>query len=196
VTEAGAGTNPLVELGEWIEEARRQDLPQPASVAFVTVATDGRPSARTVTLKRLEGDALVFTTALWTRKARDLEANPRVALLFHWPALGRQVHVTGEAVFAERALAEELFAERDLLNQLQTVVSRQGEPIEDLDPLHARLAHLADVQETSPACPQDWGALRVRPDAVELWSEAADRIHERRLFERRGDGWSVSLLSP
>jgi len=97
---------------------------------------------------------------------------------------------------AERSLAEELFAERDLLHQLQTVVSRQGEPIDDLGPLRKRLSHLAQVQETAPACPQEWGALRVYPDAIELWSESPDRIHERRLFERDADGWTVTLLSP
>lgn len=187
---------PLPELREWIEEARRKGLSHPASVAFVTVGADGRRSARTVTLKRLEDDALVFTSALWTRKAKEIEANPHVALLFHWPSLGRQAHVTGEASLAERSLAEELFAERDLLHQLQTVVSRQSEPTADLDPLRTRLAHLAERQETAPACPEDLGALRVKPDTVELWSQAADRIHERRLFQRDGERWSVSLLSP
>jgi pyridoxamine 5'-phosphate oxidase len=187
---------PIRELELWIEAAHEAGAPHPASVAFVTVGAGGRPSARTVTLKRLEDDALVFTSALWTRKAQEIEANPQVALLFHWPSLGRQVHVTGEAAFAERALAEELFAKRDLLHQLQTVVSRQGEPIEDLDPLRYRLAHLAEVQETAPACPDDWGALRVRPQTVEFWNEAPDRIHERRLFRRDGRGWDLMLLSP
>lgn len=188
--------HPLRELEGWIEEAREAGIPQPASVAFVTASADGRPSARTVTLKRFEPEALLFTSALWTRKAREIAANPHVALLFQWPALGRQAHVAGTAELAERALAEELFDQRDLLHQLQTVVSRQGEPIDDLGPLRDRLAHLAQVQETSPACPEDWGALRVRPEAIELWSESPDRIHERRLFERDGDGWTVTLLSP
>jgi pyridoxamine 5'-phosphate oxidase len=194
--QAGERCEPLSELRDWIAEARAQGVPQPGSVAFVTVDADGRPSARTVNLKRLEDDALLFTTALWTRKAREIEANPHVALLFQWPALGRQAHVVGEAALAGRALAEELFAERDLLHQLQTVVSRQGEPIDELDPLRERLAHLARVQETEPACPEDWGALRVHPDAIELWSESPDRIHERRLFERDDGAWSVTLLSP
>lgn len=188
--------HPLRELEAWIEEARAEAIPQPGSVAFVTVGEGGRPSARTVNLKRIEDDALLFTSALWTRKAREIEANPQVALLFHWPALGRQVHVTGEATLAERALAEELFAERDPFHQLQTVVSRQGEPIDDLDELRDRLAHLAEVQETAPVCPEDWGALRVQPQAFEFWSEAADRIHERRLFERADASWRVTLLAP
>ncbi len=188
--------SPLQLLAEWIEDARRRGLVQPASVALVTVGAGGRPSARTVSLKRLEDDALLFTSALWTRKAREIAANPQVALLFHWPALGRQAHLTGSVELAERALAEELFAERDLLHQLQTVVSRQGEEVEDLDSLRERLGHLARVQETPPPCPDDWGALRVLPDTVELWSEAADRIHERRLFRRRGAGWELTLLAP
>ncbi len=191
-----AADHPLRELEAWIEEARQAGVPQPASVAFVTASTAGRPSARTVTLKRFEPEALLFTSALWTRKAREVEANPSMALLFHWPALGRQVHVSGEAELAERALARELFDERDPLHRFQTVVSRQGEKIESLEPLRDRLAHLATVQETPPACPEDWGALRVRPRAVELWREADDRLHERRLFERDGEGWSQTLLAP
>lgn len=142
---------PIRELERWIGEAREDGIPQPASVAFVTVGEGGR---------------------------------------------GRQVHITGEASFAERALAEQLFDERDLVHQLQTVVSRQGEPIDDLDHLRDRLAHLVRVQETAPACPEDWGALRVRPQTVELWSESPDRIHERRLFERAGARWRLSLLAP
>ena len=106
-------TDPIEELGRWIDEAREAGAPHPAAAAFVTVGADGGPSVRTVTLKRLEDDALLFTSALWTRKARELAANPRVALLLHWPSLGRQVHLTGEAAPAERALAEELFDERD-----------------------------------------------------------------------------------
>jgi pyridoxamine 5'-phosphate oxidase len=189
---------PIRELERWIEDARGAGIPQPASVAFVTVGEGGQPSARTVTLKRIEDDALLFTSALWTRKAQEIEANPQVALLFHWPALGRQAHITGEAALADRALAEELFDERDLFHQLQTTVSRQGETIEGLDVLRDRLAHLAQVQETAPACPADWGALRVRPQTIELWSEAEDRLHERRLFQRdKGDGsWSLTLLAP
>jgi pyridoxamine 5'-phosphate oxidase len=149
-----------------------------------------------VTLKRIEADALVFTSALWTRKAREIEANPQVALLFHWPALGRQVHVSGEAALAGRVLAEELFAERDVAHRFQTIVSRQGEPIESVEPLRDRLAHLAEVQETPPACPPDWGALRIVPTAVEFWSEAPDRLHERRLFLREETAWKVILLAP
>jgi pyridoxamine 5'-phosphate oxidase len=183
-------------LAVWIEEARRAAAPAPESVTFVTVGAGGLPSARTVSLKRLDPETLTFTSALWTRKARELEQNPNVALLFYWPTLGRQVHVTGTASVAERELARELFAERDLANQLQTLVSRQGEPIGDLAPLRARHEHLKATIEAPPECPEDWGAIRVEPDTVELWNEAGDRLHDRWLYERDGRRWQVSRLAP
>jgi pyridoxamine 5'-phosphate oxidase len=187
---------PLALLARWLADAREARLAEPASVAFVTVGEGARPTARTVSLKRLEQDALLFTSALWTRKARELQRNPHVALLFHWPSLGRQVHVAGEASVAERSLAEELFDERDIAHRLQTLVSRQGEPIEDLRPLHERHAHLLETIEAPPLCPPDWGALRVRADAVEFWLQADDRMHDRLLYERAPDGWSLTRLSP
>jgi pyridoxamine 5'-phosphate oxidase len=187
---------PLVLLGDWLGEARIAGVPGADSVAFVTVGEDGRPSARTVALKRLEARALLFTSALWTRKAHELEANPHVALLFYWPTIGRQVSITGEAALAERELAVELFCERELSHRVQTLVSRQGQPIDDLEPLRARHAHLMEVLEQPPECPPDWGAIRVSPDTVEFWMEAHDRMHDRLLYERLSEGWRTSRLSP
>jgi pyridoxamine 5'-phosphate oxidase len=188
--------NPLSLLGRWLEDARRAGALEPGSVAFVTVGAHGRPSARTVSLKRLEDQELVFTSALWTRKAREIEANPHVALLFHWPAVGRQVHIAGRAVLGDRELAEELFSERELSHRVQTLVSRQGEPIADIEPLRARHAHLMESLEAPPKCPPDWGAIRVLPEALEFWSQSPDRLHDRLLYERVDGGWSVSRLSP
>lgn len=187
---------PLALLGDWLTQARAAGVPEPGAVGFVTVGVDGRPSARTVLLKRLEDRALVFTSALSTRKAREIEANPHVALLFYWPTIGRQVHVAGRAVLAERELAVELFSEREVSHRVQTLVSRQGQPIEDIEPLRARHAHLMQVLEAPPECPPDWGAIRIVPDAVEFWVQAADRLHDRLLYERSGDTWSTSRLSP
>jgi pyridoxamine 5'-phosphate oxidase len=187
---------PLRLLDRLLEEARAAGVREPGSVALVTVGEGGRPSARTVLVKRVEDNALVFTSALWTRKAREIEANPHVALLFYWPTIRQQVHITGEAAVAERELAVKLFAERELSHRVQTLVSRQGEPIEDIAPLRARHAHLMDVLESSPECPPDWGAIRVVPEAVEFWAQAPDRMHDRLLYERAGEKWLTSRLAP
>ena len=183
-------------LARWIEEARAADAPAPAAMTLATATADGRPSARLVSLKRLDAEGLVFTTGLWTRKVAELTANPRAAATFFWPTLGRQARVEGRAAVAERSLAEELFAKRQRSHRLQALVSRQGEEIDDLAPLRKRLATLEAELEDSVLCPEDWGAVRLVPDRIELWQEAPDRLHERLLFEV-GDGeWRRSQLAP
>jgi pyridoxamine 5'-phosphate oxidase len=188
---------PLSTLAAWLEDARDAGLPEHDAVALATAGADGRPTARIVSARRVEPNAVVFTTALWTRKARDMADNPHVALLFHWPSLGRQVHVGGRADMAERGLAEAIFSGRDRPHQLQSLVSRQGEPIDDLSPLRARLAVVRrEVGEDAVPCPEDWAAMRVRPEFVEYWSASADALHDRVVFERHDGVWRRRRLAP
>ncbi len=188
---------PMEILGRWLEQAEEAGVPAPRAMTLATATADGRPSARLVSLKRLSGDALVFTTALWTRKAEELRDNPRAAATFYWPACGRQVRVEGRTEIAERELAEELFAGRPRDHQLQAHVSRQGEEIESLDQLRSRLEALrAELGEGPVPCPEDWGAVRLRPDRIEFWEEGEDRLHRRTLFEAVDGGWREALLAP
>jgi pyridoxamine 5'-phosphate oxidase len=188
---------PLEILAGWLEEAREAGAPAPAAMTLATVGENGRPSARVVSLKRLEADALVFTTGLWTRKAEEMRDNPRAAAVFHWPTLGRQARVEGRAEVAERELAEELFAARPRGHQLQALVSRQGDAIDDLGPLRERLETLrAETADRPIPCPDDWGAIRLVPDAIELWTEGEDRLHDRLAYRANAGGWHPSRLAP
>lgn len=189
--------DPLQTLASWLEEAREAEVPAPAAMTLATVSGDRLPSARVVSLKRLEAGALVFTTGLWTRKAEELRGNPRVAATFHWPTLGRQVRVEGRAEVAERELAEELFAARPRNHQFQTLVSRQGEAIDDIDSLRTRLEALGSEMEDQPIpCPDDWGAIRLTPDAIEFWTEGSDRLHDRLSYRAVAGGWHCTRLAP
>jgi pyridoxamine 5'-phosphate oxidase len=188
---------PLEILRRWLEDAREAEVPAAAAMTLVTATPDGRPSARVVSLKCLRDDALVFTTGLWTRKADELRRNPSVAAVFHWPALGRQARLEGRAEIAGRELAEELFAARPRDHRLQALVSRQGETIEGLGPLRERLAALREETATGEIpCPDDWGAVRIVPNRIELWREAEDRLHQRDLYEVGEGSWRHSRLAP
>lgn len=190
-------SDPLEVLGRWLGEADEAGVPAPRTMTLATATAGGRPSARVVSLKRLTAGTLIFTTALWTRKARELRDNPHAAATFHWPALGRQVRLEGRAEIAERELAEELFAERPRNHQLQAHVSRQGEEIESLDQLRGRLEALrAELGDGPVPCPNDWGVVRLMPDRIEFWQEGEDRLHSRRLFEANGSSWREVLLAP
>jgi pyridoxamine 5'-phosphate oxidase len=191
------GEEPLEILDRWLSEAREAGTAAPSVMTLATATADGRPSARLVSLKRLSDDALVFTTALWTRKMDELRENPRAATTFYWPGLGRQVRVEGRTETAERELAEELFAGRPRSHQLQAHVSRQGQEIEGLGQLRGQLDALRVALGDDPVpCPDDWGAVRLRPDRIEFWQEGGDRLHSRQLFEASADGWRQSLLAP
>ena len=183
---------PLEQLDRWLADAREAGVEAPMAMTLATAGADGRPSARVVSLKRIEDERLVFTTALWTRKvggaAGQLRVSPPCSSGRRW---GGRSGVEGRAEIAERALAEELFAERPRSHQLQAHVSRQGEEIEGLDQLRDRLEALrAELGEGPVPCPEDWGAVRLRPDRVEFWQEGEDRLHSRQLFEASAD-WRI-----
>ncbi len=189
--------DPLERLADWLAQAREAGLADATAMSLATVAADGSPSLRLVSLKRLDRDGLVFTTALWSRKVAELRESPRVAATFYWHSLGRQARVEGRAEIAARELAEELFAERPRSHQLQALASRQGEEIESVEALRERLEELdVELGDRPVPCPEDWGAVRVVPDRVELWEEAADRLHRRTLYEAVASGWRRSLLAP
>jgi pyridoxamine 5'-phosphate oxidase len=188
---------PLKLLARWLAQAGEAGAPAPTAMTLATTGADDRPSARVVSLKRLDGEGLLFTTALWTRKARELAGNPRVAAVLYWPTLGRQARIEGRAEVAERELAEELFAARPRSHQLQALVSRQGEEIESVEVLREKLRVLdAELGDRPAACPDGWGAVRIVPDRIEFWEEAADRLHRRTLFEAATSGWRRTLLAP
>ncbi len=192
-----ATDQPLEILGRWLVEAEDAGVPAPRAMTLATATAAGRPSARLVTLKELGDGALVFTTALRTRKAAELRDNPRAAATFYWPELGRQARIEGRAEFAGRDLAERLFAGRPRSHQLQARVSRQGEEIAGLGELRERLEVLeAELGNGPVPCPDDWGAVRVVPDRIEFWQEDPDRLHERLLFEAGDGNWRRSLLAP
>ncbi len=189
--------DPLDILAAWLEDARKAGLADAAAMSLATAGDDCAPSVRLVSVKRLDRNGLVFTTALWSRKVAELRQNPRVATAFYWHSLGRQARVEGRGEVAERELAEELFAGRPRSHQLQALVSRQGEEIESVEMLRERLAALdAELGDRPVPCPEDWGAVRIVPDRVELWEEATDRLHRRTLFEAVVGGWRQVLLAP
>jgi pyridoxamine 5'-phosphate oxidase len=189
--------DPLEQLARWLGDAREAGVATPAAMTLATATADGRPSARVVSLKCLDAGTLVFTTALRTRKVEEMVSNPRVAATFHWSALGRQARIEGNAEIGERELAEELFAARPRSHRLQALVSPQGEEIDDLDELRARLSELSEQVADRPIpCPADWGAVRIRPKCIEFWTESADRLHDRLVYEAGQDGWRCARLAP
>jgi pyridoxamine 5'-phosphate oxidase len=172
-------------------------LPEPTAMTLATVGRDGQPSARLVLLKSVDERGFVFYTNLRSRKGRELAANPRAALTFHWQPLEVQVRIEGLAEQVDDAEADEYFATRPRGSQIGAWASDQSEELASAADLDARFAEVERrfVGRDVPR-PPFWSGYRVRPERVEFWRNRPSRLHERRLFEREGEGWRESLLYP
>jgi pyridoxamine 5'-phosphate oxidase len=190
-------SDPLTQFRAWFAEAELADLAVPEATALATVAPDGRPSVRMVLLKGADELGFTFFTNLESRKGRELAANPRTALLFHWPPLGRQVRVEGAAVRVPDEEAAAYFATRPLGSRIAATASPQSQPIADRGELE-RLVEAARARFPGDEVPlpAHWGGFRIVPDAYEFWEHGADRLHDRIRYERAGSGWSAVRLAP
>ena len=190
-------TDPNQLFDAWLEEAERSEPNDPNAMALATADGAGRPSVRMVLLKGRDARGFVFHTNLDSRKGEELAANPHAALLFHWKSLRRQIRIEGgiEPVRAEESDA--YFATRSRERQLGAWASQQSRPLADRAAFEERLAEVSkryDGQEVPR--PPRWGGLRLIPERIEFWLDREHRLHERRLFEREGEGWREGLLYP
>ena len=189
--------DPFALFDRWFAEARASEPNDPEAMALATAAADGRPSVRMVLLKGHGPDGFVFYTNLDSRKGGEVAANPAVALLFHWKSLRRQVRIEGMAEPVSDAEADSYFASRSRDSQIGAWASDQSRPLDRRETFEARCAELSRRFEGQPVPrPPRWSGYRVRPDAIEFWSDRPHRLHERRLFTRDGDGWREGLLYP
>jgi pyridoxamine 5'-phosphate oxidase len=173
--------NPLELFHQWIEGPE---------VALATATPDGRPSVRMVLLKSADERGFTFFTGYESRKGRELESNPRAALLFHRP--GIQVRIEGPVERLPASESDAYWATRPEASRRSAAASNQSQPIGSREELEAAV----DSQPAQPPRPERWGGYRILPDTYEFWRHRDDRLHERHLFRARGDGWDVVMLQP
>jgi pyridoxamine 5'-phosphate oxidase len=189
--------DPMEQFRLWFDEARAFGLPMAEAMTLATAAADGRPSARIVLLHGIEPNGFVFHTNYESRKGRDLELNPQAALVLYWQPLGRQIRVEGSIVRVSEEESAQYFRTRPRGGQLGAWASRQSEQIESRDILEERVRRLEQEYEGREVpLPPFWGGYRLLPDRIELWQHGEDRLHDRFAYERSGDGWTRSRLSP
>jgi pyridoxamine 5'-phosphate oxidase len=181
----------------WFEEAREQGAFEPQAVALATATPDGVPSARMVLMKGFDERGLTLFTNYASRKGDELEANPRAALLFHWPEVGRQVRIEGSVSRVDRSETEAYARSRERASQLSALASPQSRPVPDRAWLERRVEEL-DREHASGELPvsDDWGGYRLEPRAWEFWEHRPNRLHDRLRYERLDDAWRVERLGP
>jgi pyridoxamine 5'-phosphate oxidase len=190
--------DPLTVFRRWFDEAVDAGAFEPEAVALATATADGRPSARMVLAKGVDERGFAFYTNYGSRKGDELVANPRAALLFHWPVLGRQVRVEGPVERLSREESERYARNRSRESQVSALASPQSRPVPSREWLEERVAELArEYEGRGLPLRDDWGGYRLLPDAWEFWQHRPNRLHDRfRYLPEAGGGWRIERLGP
>ena len=192
--------NPLSRFNRLYAQAQAIDraiLPEPNAMSLATVGMSGSPSVRIVLMKDVDERGFVFYTNLEGRKGRDLRTRPFAAVCFHWPQLDVQVRAEGPVTQVSDKEADAYFATRAHSSQVGAWASIQSQPIEHADDLALRVAEYEKKFDgESVPRPPFWSGFRLRPEKIEFWKSKPGRLHERHLYTRSGESWTLETLYP
>jgi len=195
--DARADADPIALFGEWFRAAREAGILLPESMMVATATKDGSPSARMMLLKHFDARGFVFYTNFESRKSRELDENPRAALVLHWPVLQRQVRIEGTVARIATEESEEYFRTRPRGARIGAWASRQSAALENRAQLETSVRECEKRFEGGDVpLPPFWGGYRLHPERIEFWQGRLDRLHDRLCFTRAGDGWKTTRLHP
>jgi len=193
-----AKPDPIAEYHRFFSRALEREGEKCATAATLATADlEARPAARVVLIKHVDDQGFVFYTNLESRKARELRRNPRAALCVYWSSLDKQVRVEGVVEPVDDDEADAYFDSRPRGSQVGAWTSKQSEPLNSRLELMGRYLKIqARFAGKSIPRPSFWGGFRLVPDRIEIWHNQAHRLHDRFLYLREDNGWSMERLYP
>ncbi|NLD23079.1 MAG: pyridoxamine 5'-phosphate oxidase [Bacteroidales bacterium] len=197
LNETNMPHNPMEVFNVWLDFAINSGLTEPNAMTVATATADGKPSARVVLLKEVNDNGFVFFTNYMSRKGRELIVNPEVAIVFDWHNLERQVRVEGRAEKLSAEESEAYFNERPEDAKIGAWASPQSKIVKDREELEKHLEEIEEQFEDMPVHrPSHWGGYLIRPSVIEFWQGRPSRMHDRIVYYKTEDGWTMHRLAP
>jgi pyridoxamine 5'-phosphate oxidase len=197
LAEKDLAKDPYRQFEKWFQEAEAAKLNEPNAMVVATTTRDGRPSARTMLLKAIDGRGFTFFSNYESRKGRELHENPRASLVFPWLPLERQVIVEGTVTKVPREESEAYFHSRPRASQLGAWASQQSSIISSRAVMEDSMKMLeAKYAGREVPLPPHWGGWRLVPESVEFWQGRRSRMHDRLRYRRDKDDWIIERLAP
>jgi pyridoxamine 5'-phosphate oxidase len=190
-------TDPFARFGDVFARAAADAPFDYTAASLATADAAGDPSVRIVLVRSFDEDGFLFYTNYRSRKAGDLEVNPRAALCFYWPWIDEQVRIDGTVARVSAALSDSYFAARPRGSQIGAWASEQSQPLDDRSVLERRYHEIERQYDGQPVPrPPHWGGYRLSPASIEFWKAGAYRLHDRWRYTREPGGWRVERLNP
>lgn len=187
---------PIELFEQWLREALNKQVPEANALCLSTVGRDGFPDSRMVLLKGIDQEGFIFYSNYESAKAEQLDAHPHACMVFWWEPLKRQVRIRGDVSKVSAELSNEYFASRSRESQLGAWASRQSRELSGRSVLEKQLVELDDKFKENIPRPEFWGGYKLVPKSVEFWQGRTSRLHDRFLYRKIKNEWSIQRLMP
>ena len=196
LNESEVSHNPLDQFNKWLQEAIKNQVPEPNAMVLATVNKDGQPGARNVLLKSADDNGFIFFSNKNSDKASDLKQNPNCTLLFSWLSQHRQVIVKGKAEEISKEESNTYFQTRPYGSRISAWVSEQSQVIKNREELEIKVKEVMDKYPENVPMPDHWGGYLVKPESIEFWQGRPSRLHDRIRFTKKANTWAIERIAP
>lgn len=197
LTKADLNENPMEQFATWMEEAVNAQILDPYAMCLSTVDAHGRPSSRIVYWRDVNEDGFIFYTNYNSRKGIEIAANPYVSLNFHWSELDRQIRIEGPIKKVSTQMSDDYWATRPRESRIGAWASAQSSIISSPEQLQLSVKELEEkYKDVEIPRPPHWGGYVIHPERLEFWQGRPSRLHDRFIYLKAGEGWTMEQLSP
>ncbi len=191
-------TTPIEIFSNWFdEELKLTKVNIPTACCLSTIGTGHYPNARFVSIKGIVENNFIVTGTITSRKGLEINETNKVGLTFWWSETERQVRIQGNATVLNNKLADKYFSERNRDSQIVSIVSNQGQTLNDIETLNKKYQEVqTNFSNQLLTRPENWGGYQIEPIRIEFLEFKPTRFHDRKLYELTNGQWKQTALQP